>query len=122
VLFVVAVAGGFAITFLINALLGSLALFMESSLRLVDVYLLLFFVGSGYLVPVEMFPAWARGVIDALPFRYQIGLPVEILVSIHDRGTALTMLARQFAWIGVLVIGTIALFRRGVQRFGAFGG
>jgi len=121
-LFAVAIAGGWAITFLINAILGSLSLFMESSVRLVDVYLLLFFVGSGYLVPIEVFPVWARTVIDALPFRYQIGLPVELLVSMHDHRTALVLVARQLVWVGALTALTVFVFRRGVRRFGAFGG
>jgi ABC-2 type transport system permease protein len=121
-LFVAAVAGGFAITFLINALLGSLALFMESSVRLVDVYLLMFFVGSGYLVPVELFPPWARAILDALPFRYQIGLPVEIMVSIHDRSAASFLLGRQLGWVAALTVLTLFAFHRGVRRFGAFGG
>lgn len=120
--FCASLAGGWAITFLINAALGSLSLFMESSIRLVDVYLLLFFVGSGYLVPVEVFPAWARTIIDALPFRYQIGLPVELLVSIHDRGAALTALGKQAAWTCALLGVAWFAFRRGVRRFGAFGG
>jgi ABC-2 type transport system permease protein len=122
VYFALATAGGWAITYLINAALGSLALFMESSLKMVDVYLLLFFVASGYLVPVEIFPARFRTVIDAMPFRYQIGLPVEILVSVHDRATALRFLLQQWAWVAVLLIVTIAVFRRGMRRFGAFGG
>ncbi len=120
--FALAVAGGFAITFLINAVLGSLALFMESSARLVDVYLLLFFVGSGYLVPVEVFPGWARAIIDALPFRYQIGFPVEVLVSNHDRAESLRLLLRQLGWIAALTALTLFVFRRGMRRFGAFGG
>ncbi len=121
-LFVMSVAGGWAITFLINAALGSLALFIESSAKFVDVYLLMFFVGSGYLVPVEVFPAWARTIIDALPFRYQIGLPVELLVSIHSRTVAVTLVLRQLAWTAALTGIAFFTFRRGVRRFGAFGG
>jgi ABC-2 type transport system permease protein len=122
VFFALAIAGGWMITYLINAALGTLALFMESSLRMVDVYLLLFFVASGYLVPVEVFPHSLRVVIDAMPFRYQIGLPVELLVSAHDRATAARMLLQQLAWIVALLALTLVLFRRGVRRFGAFGG
>lgn len=120
--FALATAGGWAITYLINAALGSLALFMDSSLKMVDVYLLLFFVASGYLVPVEVFPHALRVVIDAMPFRYQIGLPVEILISAHDRATSLRLLLQQWAWIAILLLVTIEVFRRGVRRFGAFGG
>jgi len=121
-MFAVATLLAWAITFLINAALGSLALFVDSSLRWVDVYLLLFFVGSGYLVPVDVFPGWARTVLDALPFRYQIGFPVELMVNVHDRAHALALLGRQLAWTLALLGATLALFHRGLRRFGAFGG
>ncbi len=32
-----------------------------------------------YLIPLRMFPPWLRELLDWLPFRYQIGLPVELL-------------------------------------------
>ncbi len=36
---------------------------MESSLKLMDVYLVLFFVFCGYLIPVELFPPALRSVV-----------------------------------------------------------
>jgi hypothetical protein len=52
---------------------------MESSVKLMDVWLAAFFVFSGYLFPVDLFPELAqRPASDVLPFRYQIGLPVEL--------------------------------------------
>lgn len=121
-LFALSTLLAWAITFLINAALGSLALFVDSSLRWVDVYLLLFFVGSGYLVPVDVFPSWARATLDALPFRYQIGFPVELMVGVHDRAHALALLLRQLGWVAALFVLTLWLFERGLRRFGAFGG
>ena len=37
---------------------------------------------------------WLRTVLNWLPWRYQIGFPVEVLTSAHDLGTALKMLGR----------------------------
>ncbi len=87
-----------------------------------DVWLALFMVFSGYLIPVELFPPAIRGTIEILPFRYQIGFPVELLTRGLDRGTALRLLLGQWIWVGFLLLGVRALWRRGLQRFAAYGG
>jgi ABC-2 type transport system permease protein len=114
--------GGWLITFLANIIVGSLSLYTESSLKVMEIWLALFMVFSGYLVPVELFPAGLRAAIEWLPFRYQIGFPVEVLTSAHDRGEALSLLARQWAYVAVLVLTARALWRGGLKRFAAYGG
>lgn len=121
-LFAVSIFGGWLITFMANVMIGALSLFMESSQKLVDVYLVLFFVCSGYMYPVELFPPGLRAVIDWLPFRYQMGLPVELMTGAHGTGEALRLLAGQWAWVVVMVVGTTLVWRRGLRRFAAFGG
>ncbi len=62
------------------------------------------------------------GTIEVLPFRYQIGFPVELLTRGLDRGAALRLLLGQWIWVGLFVLGVCALWRRGLQRFAAYGG
>ena len=119
---VLAVIGGWLITFLAGVLLGTLSLFMESSLKLMDVWLAAFFVFSGYLIPIELFPRWLERVTDWLPFRYQIGLGVEILTSRYDLRGALGMLAAQWSYVLVLGVAASWVWRVGLRRFAAYGG
>ncbi|MBL8921992.1 MAG: ABC-2 family transporter protein [Myxococcaceae bacterium] len=121
-LFPVAVLGAWLINFLVNVSAGALAFTVESSLRVMDLWLALFFVFSGYLVPLEFFPAWLREVADWLPWRYVLALPVELMTGRAPFEVALGLLARQLAW--VLGLGTVAavLWGRGVTKFQAFGG
>ncbi|MCE9671898.1 ABC-2 family transporter protein [Myxococcus stipitatus] len=121
-LFLVAVVGGWAITFLANIALGALSLFMDSSQKMMEVWMVLFFVCSGYMFPVELLPDGLRALIDWLPFRYQMGLPVEMMTGAHDLSTALGLLARQWAWVVGMFAIAMALWRHGVKRFAAFGG
>lgn len=120
--FILSCLGGWAITYLANAAIGSLSLFMESSLKVLDLYLVLFFVFSGYTIPVDLFPDWLAAVGDYLPFRYQIALPAEILSSAHQPEVVFRLLARQWAFVAVMLAGTVLLWRRAVTRYGAFGG
>jgi ABC-2 type transport system permease protein len=119
---VAAMLGGWSITFLASFAIGCLAFYVESSNKVMDVWLTLFFVFSGYLLPVELFPPAVRAAVDWLPFRYQIGLPVEILTAAHGREAALVLLARQWAFVALLLAAAILLWRRGLARFAAYGG
>jgi ABC-2 type transport system permease protein len=116
------VLGGWLITFLANVVIGTGALFLESSQKLMDVWLVFFFVFSGYMYPVELFPPALRTLADWLPFRYQIGLPVEMMTGAHDLETSLTLVARQWMWVVLTGLIAVGLWRRGLKRFAAFGG
>jgi ABC-2 type transport system permease protein len=122
IIFVLAVAGGWLLTYLANAAIGTMALWTGSSVKVMDVWLALYMVLSGYLVPVELFPPGLRAVVEVLPFRFQIGFPVEVVTGAVDLGQALRLLAGQWLWIGLFLLGVRALWLRGLQRFAAYGG
>ncbi|MBI3180665.1 MAG: ABC-2 family transporter protein [Myxococcales bacterium] len=120
--FLAALLGAWLITFLANVCIGCLSLFMQSSVKVMEVWLAAYFVFSGYLIPIELFPGWLRQAVDFLPWRYQIGLPVELLSSMQEPAGALPLLGVQWAY--VLGLGLLAqlLWRKGLSRFAAYGG
>lgn len=117
-----AMLGAWLITFFVNITIGALAFFMESSLKVMDVWLASFFAFSGYLFPLDLFPPWLRAVAEWLPFRYQIALPVDLMTGKLAAAEALPLLGRQYGWVLLLVTLSSLLWRRGVSRFQAFGG
>jgi ABC-2 type transport system permease protein len=121
-LWVVSVAGAWLITLLVNFVIGCASFFLESSAKLMEAWLVLFFVLSGYLLPVDLFPHAVAAVIDWLPFRYQIGLPVELMTGGHPRHAAVVLVGRQWLWVAITLIATAATWRRGLRRFAAYGG
>ncbi len=110
------------ITFSVQLTLGALSFWLESSTKLVDVWFAGYMVLSGYLIPLEAMPPVVARLNDWLPFRYQMGLPVELLTSAHGLDRASELLLRQagFAALGFAV--AVFAWRRGVQRFEAYGG
>jgi ABC-2 type transport system permease protein len=120
--FLFAVMGGFLITFIVGVCIGCLAFFMESSLKVMDVWLASYMVFSGYLIPVELFPTALGRIAAFLPFRYQIGFPVEVLTGRYDLPDALLMLGKQWAFVVGLALLTWAMWRSGLKRFAAYGG
>jgi ABC-2 type transport system permease protein len=121
-LFVASVALAWLLSLFVSVTIGALAFFFESSAKLMDAWLAGLFVFSGYLIPLDLFPAHVRAVLDWLPFRYQIGLPVELLVGAHDRTTALALVGRQVAYVAAAALATRATWGRGLARFAAYGG
>jgi ABC-2 type transport system permease protein len=121
-LLLLALLGGWLITFLANVCIGTMSLFMESSQHVMDVWLVLYFVLSGYMFPVGVMPDWLLRIADWLPFRYQIGLPVEVMTGARPLEETLRLVATQWCWVLVLGALAITLWRRGLRRFAAYGG
>lgn len=121
-LFPVAVFGGWLISFLAMSVIGSLAFWMESATSLFELWLGLFGVFSGYLVPLQLFPAWVQAIARVLPFRYMLAFPTELLVGMLSRPRALGDLAVQWLLVGALFVLARLMWRLGTRRFAAYGG
>lgn len=118
----VALIGAWAITFLAHVAVGALSLWTQSSIKIMDVWTAGFFVLSGYLVPIALFPDEIRWLPDWLPFRYQLGFPVEAITGALSIDEALSLLARQWGFVVALAVACAVLWRRGLRRFQAYGG
>jgi ABC-2 type transport system permease protein len=118
----VAILGAWLLTLLINVIVGCAAFFLESSLKVMDLWLVLFFVFSGYLIPIDLFPPRIRAIADMLPFRYQIGFPVELMTGAHPIGESLHLLGRQGLWDAFALVVAVLMWRSGLKRFAAYGG
>jgi ABC-2 type transport system permease protein len=117
-----ALLGAWMVTFFVNVTIGSLSFFFGSSIKVMDVWLASFFVFSGYNVPLDIFPAWLGRIIQWLPFRFQLALPVELMTGAVDFSQALLLVGKQYCWVAILLTLSTTLWTFGVRRFQAFGG
>lgn len=117
-----ALIGAWAITFLAHVIIGALSMWIHQSIKLMDLWSAGFFVFSGYLVPIALFPDWLRPIPPWMPFAYQLGFPVELLTGALSAREALQALGAQWAWVAVLAALAAVVWRRGVRRYGAYGG
>jgi ABC-2 type transport system permease protein len=115
-------AGAWAIMFGWMALVGVLAMWTESSLKIFDAWLGLSFLLSGYLMPLDLFPDRVRAVIDWLPFRYMISFPVNNVLGRVDRAHALAGLGAQWVHVALVMLLLHLAWKRGLKRFQAYGG
>lgn len=121
VLIPVSIVCAWLITFVSMTVLGSLAMLMERSVSIWEIWMGLFAVMSGYLVPLELMPRWVANLASFLPFRYMLGFPVELIIGMADRAAALRGVAIQLAMIGGLLLLSRFVWSRGLRRFEAYG-
>jgi ABC-2 type transport system permease protein len=114
--------GAWLLLFFMMAIIGSLALFVESATAVFEIWLGLHFILSGYLIPQELLPAWVVPLANVLPFRYTLGFPVETLVGLETTGRALRDLGIQWLYVTGLLATTLVVWGKGMRRFVAFGG
>lgn len=116
-----AIVGAWSIAFSANLLIGSLGLHLTQSLKLMDAWLAGYFVLSGYLVPLAVFPDWLAWLPAYTPFRYQLSLPVELLTGGLTAEAALPLVGAQWLWVLVLSLGTWIIWRTGVAKVAVVG-
>lgn len=116
-----AMLGAWALSFFLLSMIGSMAFFIDKSMAVFDVYMGVFAVLSGYLLPLSLLPEWAAGVAEHAPFRFMLSYPVELVLGRHDIGGALWLLAEQWAYVIGSAAVTLLIWQRGVRRYEAFG-
>jgi ABC-2 type transport system permease protein len=114
--------GAWLLLFLVMAIIGTLAAYVESALSVFDLWLSAQAILSGFLVPLELMPPWVNRVAHVLPFRYLLGFPVEVLIGLEDNHTAVHDLAVQWTFVAGALLLALFMWRRALRRFAAFGG
>lgn len=67
---------------------------------------------SGMYVPLPFFPAWARTVLDILPFRGLMDVPFRLYIGHIPPPEVLPLFAHQLAWtLGLIALGRLLLAR-----------
>lgn len=116
------ILGAWVMTYLVMALVGSAAFFVDSAQSLYEVWLGLFTVFSGYLVPLDLFPPWLHRIAMVLPFRLMLGLPVDAIIGRLTREELLVGFAWQIGYLLLLFVLVRIVWNAGIRRFSAFGG
>jgi ABC-2 type transport system permease protein len=117
-----ALLGAWLIYFLVQSLIGTVALRFESAASLFDAWLGLSNLLSGYLVPLDLFPQSVRAAAAWLPFRFQLSFPVELMLGRWSHAQALELLGAQWAYVAFFLLCTRTAWRSGLRYYAAYGG
>jgi ABC-2 type transport system permease protein len=77
---------------------------------------------SGMIIPLPLFPDWAKPVVAALPFAGLVDLPFRIYTGHIAPGDAASVFRHQLLWTAALVLAGRWLLSRGVRRIVVQGG
>lgn len=114
--------GAWLLTFFMMVLLGALSFFIESALGVFELWIAIYSIFSGYLIPLEALPGWVRAAGQVLPFRFMLSFPVETLAGLVGPAEAAKLLAWQWLYIAAAAAAALTVWRAGVRRFSAYGG
>lgn len=120
--FAVSVGLAFHVFFLINFLVGATTVFFEKIRGVIWAKFMLIQFLSGLLVPFDLFPDRARGILEALPFRAIVYGPVSIYLGRAEGLTALRELALAALWVVLLWLAARWLWARCRRKLLILGG
>jgi ABC-2 type transport system permease protein len=117
----VAIAGAWLIDCTLTAMIG-LAAFVTEDVAAFDwIYAKFVLILGGVLIPLDFFPDWLRGVVQALPFAYATYHPARFFVQ-PDPARFVALVLGQALWFGALALLLALVYRRGVARLTINGG
>jgi ABC-2 type transport system permease protein len=120
--FVPAVALAFVLRFLFEWTLALAAFWTTRVSALNQMYFVAMLFLSGQVAPLALFPPALQTVASALPFRWMISFPVELLLGKLTPQQTLTGFAAQAVWL-LLSLGLVRIvWRAGVRVYSAVSG
>jgi viologen exporter family transport system permease protein len=120
-LFPLALALAFAVRFVFEWTLALAAFWTTRIMAVNQTYFAVLFFLSGRVAPLALLPGWLRALADALPFRFMVGFPVELVLGRVPQADALAGLALQVGWVGLGSLLLWWLWPRAVARFSSVG-
>lgn len=117
--------GALLVAFLFNFLLfwcvGMAGFWMTETTFLFEAVRIVIITLSGGIFPLTVFGPGGEALLRALPFRFTIQVPVDLLTGRQDPATLGPELLTALGWVAVLAgLGTL-LWHRGLRRFSAVG-
>ncbi|NMB90426.1 MAG: ABC transporter permease [Chloroflexi bacterium] len=112
---------GFAINFLLGAIVTCVAFWTTRVYTLSEFIYGFVMLFGGTFVPLNLLPGFAQGLAQALPFQLYLYFPIQVILGRLSSSQLLLNFGLQAAWLFLLALAFAWLWRQGVQRFSAVG-
>lgn len=119
--FVLALMGAWVMRYFAQFALGLFGFWFSQALVLTDVFWMLFLLLGGGVAPLELLPEPLKSLAYALPFRFMMSFPIEIMMGRVAMNDILIGFGGIAFWCAALVLVYRVLWARGIRKFGAFG-
>lgn len=120
--FLLSLVFGFLIGFLLESLIGLIGFWFLEVSSLLFIYMMFNYFLSGHMIPLDWLPFWITSWVHYLPFKYLAYFPVAIYLGKIPDENLWWELGVQFTWVVGLLIANRLAMKRGLKRYGAYGG
>lgn len=110
------------IRFMLAYILSLLAFWTQNTASLLSVNDTFIFLLAGQVAPVSLFPGFLKTIALALPYRYMLSFPVEVLMGKVSGKDLLYGFLLQVFWMSALFVIHHFVYKFGVKRYTATGG
>lgn len=119
--FIPALALAAVLRFLVEYILAMVAFWTTRVSAINDLYYVPLFFFSGQLVPLSLLPDTVQLIGLALPFRWMLSFPVEVILGRIQAGDLITGYGAQIGWIAIAMVARVVVWRAGLRRYAAVG-
>jgi ABC-2 type transport system permease protein len=120
-IFVLCTLSAILIRFLLDMMLGHLALFWKKMDGISQIYWSAYRLFGGVTVPLQILPDWTFHAIKFLPFRYIVSFPIEVFQGALNMQEIREGLIISGGWIVVAIIMLLIIFKYGLRKYEAVG-
>ena len=117
----VAVIGAWVLHFCVNAMIGLAAFVAEDVAPFVWIYQKFAFIFGGLIIPLDFYPGWLKTLSMFMPFSSMVWGPSHLFVQ-PSLISFVQIVGLQLAWIVVLGLLLLLVYRRGLQALTVNGG
>ncbi len=108
--------------FFISYAMAMLAFWLLEISTLIFILFAFEYLASGHLFPLDVLPPMLKQILFLTPFPYQLYFPIQIYMGKVAGGELWRGLATQFLWVLATYFFARFMWRRGIKKYGAFGG
>lgn len=116
-----AVAMAFLLNFLMDACIHQVAFWADNVWSLDVAKWFITSMLGGFMLPLSVFPEWARTAMEWLPFRLLFDVPARVLLQRADAAEWAGALASGVFWCAVFAVVARVLWRRGSLEYTGVG-
>jgi len=115
----------FLLGFFLEAAIGMISFWFLEVTALTFIYMLMNFLLSGHMFPLELLPESpvnVRGIVEFLPFKYLAYFPAAVFLGKVEGAEMYRGLAIEAAWVIFFFAMSRMMWKRGVKRYSGYGG
>ena len=120
--FLASLVMGFLIGFFLEAAIGMIGFWFLEVSSLLFVFMLFSFFLSGHMFPLTLLPDGLEAVVQWLPFKYLAYFPAAVFLGKIPDDELPMEIAKEAAWVVILIVVCRFAYARGVCRYSGYGG